>query len=157
MEQCVGSSVADAPSERSVRPTSTAHVRPSARVRYDLPRNTPTFLGVYDELHHAQVLLLLNKKDGSQFGLVQRSDGAKHVRSSVRELSDQASCFPKYKVALSPHVLVQYFLLRTKRGLFPAQMIMKETRSCGLLTITTGTRPSVSSNTTHLPTRTTST
>ena len=55
----------------------------------------------YGELHHADLSLLLNKKDGSQFGIVTRSDGARHLRNSVRELSDQASCFPKYKVALS--------------------------------------------------------
>jgi len=97
----VASSVSVAPVERCVRSKSTAHFRPSARVRCDLPRNRPKFLGHYGELHHADLSLLLNKKDGSQFGLVTRSDGARHLRNSVRELSDQASCFPKYKVALS--------------------------------------------------------
>jgi hypothetical protein len=54
----------------------------------------------YNELHDAYVLLLLNKNAGSQFGLVQRSDGARQILNAVWELSDQASRFPHYKVAL---------------------------------------------------------
>jgi len=71
------------------------------RSHLQVPRNRPTYFGHYGELHQAHVLLLINKKDGSLFGLVTRSDGARHLRNSVRELSDQASCFPKYKVAIS--------------------------------------------------------
>jgi len=68
---------------------------------YDLPLNRPPFLGHYGELHRAYTSLPLNKNAVSQFYLVQRSDGARHIRNSVRELSDLASFFSNYKVALS--------------------------------------------------------
>ena len=90
MEQCEGSFGADPPVECGVRPTSVAQVGPSVRVRCDLPRTTP----YYGELLHTDVSVLGNKIASSQFGLVQRSDGARHFRNSVRELSDQGSCFP---------------------------------------------------------------
>ena len=48
------------------------------------------FFGHYDELHHADVSLFINKNAPSQFGLVQPSEGARHIRNSVRKLSDQA-------------------------------------------------------------------
>jgi hypothetical protein len=99
MQQCEGSFVADAPAKCAVRSTSAAQIGPSGGVRCDLPRNRPPFLGHYGELHHAQVSLLLNKNAASQFGLVQRNDGARHRLYSVRELYDQASFIPKYKVA----------------------------------------------------------
>jgi len=101
MEQCEGSFVADAPAECAVRPTSAAQVGPSAEVRCDLPRNRTRFLGYYGELHHAKMSLLLNEKAASQFGLVQRGDGARHILYPVRELSELASCFPRHKVTNS--------------------------------------------------------
>jgi hypothetical protein len=93
MEQCEGSFVADAPTECGFRPTSAAQVGPSAGVRCYLPSNRPLFLGNCGELNHTDFSLLLNKKDGLQFDLLLRSDGARHIRNSVRELSDQASFF----------------------------------------------------------------
>jgi hypothetical protein len=92
IEQCEGSVVAEAPVEYGVWPTSAEQDGPSSRMRCDLPLNRPIFLGLYDELHHADVSVILNKNAGSQFGVVLRSDGAWHLRNSVRELSDQASC-----------------------------------------------------------------
>ena len=47
-------------------------------------KNRPPFLGHYGDLHYADVSLLLNKNVGSQFGLVQRCDGARHIQNSVR-------------------------------------------------------------------------
>jgi len=99
MEQCEGSFVADAPAECAVRPTSAAQFGPSAGVRWDLQRNRPPFLGQYSDLHHAHVSLLVNKNANPLFGLVQRSDGDEHIRNSVREIYNQASFFPNYKVA----------------------------------------------------------
>ena len=87
--------MADAPAECAVRPTSAVQVGPSAGVRCDLPSNRPPFLGHYGELNHAHVPLLINKNATSQFGLVQRGDGARHIQKSVRDVSDQASCFPE--------------------------------------------------------------
>jgi hypothetical protein len=84
--------VAEATVEYGAWPTSAARVGPSSRMRCDLPRNRPTFLGLYDELHEAAVSVILNKKAGSQFGLVHRIDGARHIGNSVREISDQALC-----------------------------------------------------------------
>ena len=84
--------MAEAPVECGVWPTLAAQVGPIALVCCDLPSNRPIFLGLYDELHHAEVSVILNKNAGSQFGLVHRIDGARHLRNSVRELSDQASC-----------------------------------------------------------------
>jgi hypothetical protein len=110
MERFEGSFVADAPPECGVRPISAAQVGPSEAVSIDLSRNRPTFLQYDDELHHAQVSLLLNKKDGSQFGLVRRGDGARHFLNSVRKLSDQVSCFPNYKVVLSMSLLLHHIL-----------------------------------------------
>jgi len=95
MQQCEGSFVADAPAGCAVRQTPAVQVGPSAEVRCDLPRNRPPFLGHYGELNHAHVPLLINKNATSQFGLVQTGDGARHILKSVREVSDQASCFPE--------------------------------------------------------------
>ena len=91
-EECV---VADAPAECGVWLTSAAQVGPSALVCCDLPRTTP----YYGELLHADVLVLVNTRKiaSSQFGLVQRGGGARHLLNSVRELSDQTSCFPTTK------------------------------------------------------------
>jgi hypothetical protein len=80
------------------QPTSAAQVVPSAGVRCDLLCDRAPFLGNYGKLQHADVSLLVHKNDGSQFGLVQRSDGALYLRNSVREIFDQASCFSKYRV-----------------------------------------------------------
>jgi len=110
MEQCEGNFVADAPAECAVRPTSAVQVGPSAGVRCDLPRDRPPFLGQYSELRHAHVSLLLNKNAASHFGFVQRSDGARHLLNTVRQLSDQASCFPDYKVAPSISLLIKHIL-----------------------------------------------
>jgi hypothetical protein len=101
IEQCERSFVADASVERGGRSKSAAQFEIIAGVHCDLQRNRPPFRGHYGELNHADVSLLLNKKDGSHFGLVQSSDSARHLWKSVRELSDQASCFPNYKVAIS--------------------------------------------------------
>jgi hypothetical protein len=86
MEQCEGSFVTDAPAECGVRPNGPHRLGQVQGVRYDLSRNRPTFLGYDDELHHPHASLLPNKKDGSQFGLVQRGDGARHFLNSVRQL-----------------------------------------------------------------------
>jgi hypothetical protein len=45
--------------------------------------------------------LIINNDAGSQFCLVQRGNSARHLLNSVRELSDQASFFPSYKVAIA--------------------------------------------------------
>jgi hypothetical protein len=73
--------VADAPVECGVWPTLAAQVGPYIGVCCDLPRNRPPFLRQYDHLHQADFSLLLNKKGGSKFGLVQRSDGTRHFLS----------------------------------------------------------------------------
>jgi len=110
MQQCEGSFVADAPAECAVRPTSVVQVGSSAGVRCDLSRNIPPFLGHYSELHHAHASLFLNKDAPSQFGLVQRVEGTRHFLNTVRQISDQASCFPDYKVAPSIYLLVKHIL-----------------------------------------------
>jgi hypothetical protein len=69
--------VADKAVVFGVRPTLAAEVGPGAGVPCHFPRNRPPFLAHYAELHHADVSLLLNKKDGLQLGLVQRCDGAR--------------------------------------------------------------------------------
>ena len=97
MEQCEGSFGAEPPAECGVRPTSAAQVWSSAGVRCDLPHTTP----YYGEMFHTDVRVLVNKIASSQFGLVYRSNGARHLRNSFRELSDQASIFPNHKVVHS--------------------------------------------------------
>jgi len=149
--------VADAPVECVVLRTSAANVQPSARVRCHLPRNTSPFLGHYGELHHADVSLLLNKTAGPKFGPVQNCNGARHLLLWVRELSDQASWFPNYKVALSMSLVLQNILSKTDRDPFLEQMFLRETGSSRPLTTSTEGRPSVSGNTTHRPTGTSST
>ena len=67
----------------------------------ELKLKLPPFLGHYNELHPADFSLFLNKNAASQFGLVQPSEGARHIMNLVRELSDQALCVSNYKVALS--------------------------------------------------------
>ena len=52
----------------------------------------------------------LNKNAGSKFDPVQRSGGARNLQNSVRDLSDQASCFPNHKVALSQPLSVQHIV-----------------------------------------------
>jgi hypothetical protein len=99
-----------APVECGVRRTWVAQVGPSARVHCDLPRKRPPFLGLYGELYHTDESLFVNKKDGLEFGLVQHSEDARHIRNSVREISDQASCFTNYKMALSMSLLVEHIL-----------------------------------------------
>jgi hypothetical protein len=91
--------VANALAECGVWLTPAAQVGPSAMVCCDLPSTTP----YYGELLHADVLVLINTRKiaSSQFGLVQRGGGARHHLNSVRELSDQTSCSPNYKVAYS--------------------------------------------------------
>ena len=110
MEPCEGSFVADATTECGVQPISPSKFGPSARMRFDLQLNRPPFLGHYKELHHADVSLIINNNADSQLGLVQRSDGARHIRNSVRELSGQASCFPHYKEAITISLLVQHVI-----------------------------------------------
>ena len=100
IERCEGSFVADAPVGCVVRPTSATQVGSSAGVRCDLRRNRQPFLGHCNELHHADVSLLLNKNAVLKFDLVQPSEGARHLRNSVRELSDQTSYFPNYKLTI---------------------------------------------------------
>ena len=90
MEQCEGSFGADPTVECVVRPTLAAKVGASAGVSCDVPRTTP----YYGELLHTDVSVPVNKRASSQSDLMHRSDGARHLRNSVRELSDQDSCFP---------------------------------------------------------------
>jgi len=65
----------------------------------------------YNELHHADFSLLLNKNAASQFGFVQPSDAAWHIQNSVREFSDNTSCFPNCSVALSMSLLVHNIVM----------------------------------------------
>jgi len=92
--------VGDAPAECAVWPKSAVQVGPRAGGRFDLPRNRPLFLGHYSELHQAHVLFLINKIANPHFGLLQRSDGAEHIRISGRELYEQASFSPKLQSGL---------------------------------------------------------
>ena len=62
--------MADAPVECGVRPTATAKFGKSARVRCDLRRNRPPFLGHCNELNHTDVSLLLNKNAVLKFDLL---------------------------------------------------------------------------------------
>ena len=82
--------MSDALVECGFRLTPCAKFGPPEGVRFHLPRNRPPFLEHYSELHHPDVSLLINKNDVSQFDLMQCRDGARHIRNSVRELSDHA-------------------------------------------------------------------
>jgi len=84
MEQCEGICVVYALVESGVRPTSTAQVRAMDGRDCEFSRIRPPFLGHYGELHQADVSLILNENDGSQFDLVQRCDAVRHIRNSVR-------------------------------------------------------------------------
>ena len=76
-----------------------------------------------------------------QFGLMQRSDGARHHLISVEKLSDQASCFPDYRAAYSLSLPVQ-ILTRTDNELFPVQLMLSKPGSWRVLTSSKRGRPS---------------
>ena len=94
MEQCDGGFVTAAPEERGVRATSAYMLGRWTGAIVTCHKNRLQLLRHYCELHYVEVSLPLNKNDGFLVGLLQRSDGAWYIPNSVRELSDQASCFP---------------------------------------------------------------
>ena len=76
MGPCLGSMGADTPVECSVWLKTTAQVGLPVAVLYDefAMHHTTIFWVIYSELNYREVLLLLNKNAGLQFGLVKHSD-----------------------------------------------------------------------------------
>jgi len=84
MELCEGNCVVYAPVGSGVRPTTAAQVRAIDVCDCDLPQKKTAISLPLRRTALRRRLIAPKRNDGSQFGLVQRCDGARHIQNSVR-------------------------------------------------------------------------